>query len=191
MISAERVRDIFYSLKFYFNNDYDALKYNFVLKHQNIEDSKLLHFRGLSLKLQTEEKVLGFFISNFSEHFLNENEYPRYITDINSKKNNIVWMKWQGRLSNLKNLYNEELIKYEIDDLISIKDKFVQPKIVSLWLKKQISIETIALLCYKYNSEFDKWLKESQDNIFLPKILDFYKKYTRLMIYYLKEVKKK
>jgi hypothetical protein len=84
---------------------------------------------------------------------------------------------WQKRIESLSYIFKTELNKMKEE----YKDNFVVPKgqhphLITLYLQKQISLETFTILCH-ISKTFDYWEKEVVDKIVAYDIIRLSRKY--------------
>ena len=88
-----------------------------------------------------------------------------------------VYEDWQKRIESLSYTFKTELNKLKEE----YRDNFVvhtgqHPHLITLYLQKQISLETFTILCH-ISKTFDYWEKEVVDKIVASDIMLLSKKY--------------
>lgn len=152
------------SLKNHFTKiDYDYLKYRGKVKASESSFYKRkdrFWFEKLS-RQKKDEEILNFFIANFA---LCDDPQQVWIGEI-MKNGDQNYIDWQRRIQSLSYIFKEELdpifSQKNFNEMFSILGS-KHPKILKLFLRKEISIESMIILnkILNYKKEFDMKLDD-------------------------------
>ena len=122
-------------------------------------------------KLSSKKDYKNMLISNMIK---NPNVWIREVIDEQGVE---VYEDWQKRIESLSYTFKTELNKLKEE----YRDNFVvptgqHPHLITLYLQKQISLETFTILCH-ISKTFDYWEKEVVDKIVAGDIMLLSKKY--------------
>lgn len=173
----------FLALKQYFNSDYDYFKYQGKVNasKDSFERRKdKYQFYRLS-KHQDVEKLL---VSNFVERDL------KWVGDVFDEEGQRVYSEWLRRQESLTYIFTNDLKKLlpKFDDNVIIKDG-QHPPLLKLYLRKEISVETLVVLNDVFNF-FPYWNKHIEDTIIWPGIYKKCLKYKPFVQYNVFKCKK-
>lgn len=146
------------ALKAHFSTNYDYLKYNGKLKSANPAAFNSSNLKLFFQKLAKHSDVQGFLVANFLE------DSKAWIRDLAySDRAEAVYTEWAKRVQSLTYIFTQEIKKLDEDNF---NENFIiknggHPLILKLYLRKEISLETLTILvdlsgCDKY---FNKVLK--------------------------------
>lgn len=124
-------------------------------------------------KLAKHTDCKGFLVSNLLE---NTSAWVRELAY--SDKAEETYTNWLRRQQSLQYLYKQDLTKLReaFDDNILVKDNN-HPHIVVLYLRKQIQLETLCIVC-KLTNCLEYWEKHSEDDPIFEEVIQLVKKYT-------------
>lgn len=192
MITSQKLRQCFHSLKLHFRNEYDYFTYG---SNARIKESQELDraFLYLPYKLVTEDNAVKYFVANFVDYFIQEGRVASHITDFSKSKSISTWKGWEGRIERIEYLVKQEINSSgkTIEELISLDDPYMHPLIISLCLSKKMSFETFAVVVSRHSDIFERWLSVTSDTIFLPEYIKFIKAYTPFVKKYVVEHREK
>lgn len=148
------------SLKNHFTQtNYDFLKYNGKVKASEKSFYKRkdrFWFEKLS-RQKDDDEIISFFVANFS---LSDNPDKLWIGEL-IKSGNDNFLKWQKKIQSLSYNFKEEIesifLDKEFDSFFALKNRS-HPKILKLYLSKEISLETLIILdsILGYKKSFDR-----------------------------------
>jgi hypothetical protein len=173
----------FLALKSHFTSSYDYFKYQGkVSATSNAFETRKdkYHFYKLS-KHKDPEKYL---LSNFVEKDL------KWVGDLFGEESEQVYMDWLKRQESLTYVFSNDIKKLltNFDDNIIIRDG-QHPPLLKMFLRKQISIETLIILNDIFNF-FPHWNKKIEDTIIWPSIYNKCLKYKPFIQYNVFKCKK-
>lgn len=131
---------LYTALKLHFNSSYDFIKYNGKTKSLVNAFEKLGAGKFIFQKLAKYRDLQGFLISNF---LVDDYHYSQLKTQ--ECENN--FLQWQKRIQSLTYLYKEDLKKLDeiFEDNFKAREN-LYPKVISLYIQKKISLETLIIL---------------------------------------------
>ncbi len=95
MIDPIRIQEIFQAICLHLNSD----SYNFFLYRGKTRSKKLTPFASrIATRLKTEEEVIGFFIANQIEYFLEHNKINTWIGNFTNREAFDIWEVHTGYL---------------------------------------------------------------------------------------------
>lgn len=162
------VYQMYIALKLHFTKeDYDYFKFrgkSRVSKESFEKRKDSYFFKKLSAKYE-QNRIEQFFVSNFIADDKN------YIKNMMSPRGEQIYSKWLDRNDNLINIFREEInllldnidLPYEKNfDTLFTCSRGKHPKILTSYLRSEISIETISILerCLGFVSQLDGTLTD-------------------------------
>ena len=166
-----RVYVNYLALKKHFDTDgYDYHKYNGKIR-ASFEKFQTRPDAFFFYKLSKKDDPLKILLSNL---ILNPKAWIREIVEERGEEN---YLNWQRKMDSLSYNFKNELKKLK-DDYHSnfiVKDG-QHPHIMTLYLQKEISLETFTLLC-KLSNVYPLWEKEIVDKFVARDIIRLSKKY--------------
>lgn len=159
------------ALKKHFETDkYDYHKYNGKIKAY-YDKFMTRNDAFFFYKLSKKEEPLQMLVANLVKN-------PKaWIRDIVDESGEQVYMDWKKKMDSLSYLYKSELkyLKDEYQDNFVVNDG-QHPYVMTLYLQKQISIETFTILT-RVSRVYDYWEKEIVDKFIARDIIRLSKKY--------------
>jgi hypothetical protein len=171
------------AFKRHFTSSYDYFKYNgkVNVSYETFCIRKDAYsFQRLSKKKDYKNLILSNIV-----------ETPKlWVGDLLEEKANEVYMAWKRRNDAITSHVQDNLGKLSDD----FKSNFVSnqgqyPKIIDLYLRKEISLETVCILTKLTNSQ-EYWAKSVVDNVMFPDIMKKLDKYHPFLVYSKEKVKK-
>lgn len=160
------------ALKRHFTNDsYDYHKYNGKVKasfesFQTRND--VFYFSKLSQKQDIHNLLLANIVKN-----------PKiWVRELCEEQAEQIYLDWKKRIDGLTYHFTNDLVKlnedYKTNFIVSANRQ--TPKLISLYLQKQISLETFSILSHLSNV-FSYWSTEVKDKIVAGDVIKLSKKY--------------
>ena len=178
-MSGYEVCILYKALKLHFTTKYDFIKYrgkvNYDVDQFHKNNSK--YFYEKLAKKYNKKEAFNFLLANFIE---NENIWIKdLVSNIESYESYIRFEKRQQSLSyivesELKNIFDN-------DNLFSVTDGNF-PLLLKLYLRKEVSIETIIIM-NDFMDFISIWDKKIKDDFVWPTTRDKILKYSRLLNY--------
>lgn len=185
-MEAFEAYQLYLSLKRHFTpgSNYDYFKYN---GKTNATKSSFdtRHDKYSFHKLSKRADPKYFLISNFIDH-----GYNIWIGDlVTDSRYDDSYKKWLKRKESISYTFKEEFnqIAHSLDDHLKVKDG-QYPKLLELYIRKKISIETIIILNNILNF-LPKWNKNIVDVALWPDIYNTCVQYTPFIEYDPKKIK--
>lgn len=131
------------AIKAHFTSDYDYKKYNGKIKSANPAAFNKSNLKLFFQKLAKHRDVEGFLVANFLE------DSKAWIRDLAySDRAENVYAEWMKRIQSLTYIFTQEINKLDEE---SFDNNFVakdgnHPLILKLFLRKEISLETLTIL---------------------------------------------
>lgn len=172
---------LFLALRTHFNNN----KYDFFQMHGKLRATKESYFKRNDkwffekiAKDHTAEELRDFYIANLLED-------KHYITELINEEAAVVYVDYQRRQQSLSYVCSNDMDRIFCDDdlrrpFITSKDRY--PDIVTLFLRKSISLETLIILddLTGFTTKFDKFY---EDDIIWTRISKKISKYRPFLKY--------
>ncbi len=171
------------ALKRHFTSSYDFFKYNGKVKanaHSFETRNDKFHFYRLSKMPEAKELILANMITN-----------PKiWVGDLLDDKARDVYNDWKKRKESLGYVFRQDLSELNEDDPNSdILTNGDHPRLLKLYMRKQIHIETLIILDDMMKI-FSYWDKNIKDTIVYPDINNTVKKYKPFLEYDKAKMKK-
>lgn len=171
------------AIKRHFTSSYDYFKYNgkVNVSHDNFVTRKdAYQFQRLSKKRDYRNLILSNIIVN-----------PKlWVGGLLEDSAQQIYLDWKKRTDSITRHVQDSLSKLDDDfktNFVSLNGQY--PHIVDLYLRKEISLETITLLTKMSNSS-DYWRKNVVDKVMFPDIINKIDKYHPFLIYSPEKMKK-
>lgn len=171
------------AIKRHFTSSYDYFKYNGrvnVTADTFYTRKDAYSFQKLSKKKDYKNLILSNIVDN-----------PKlWVGDLMEERATSVYLAWKKR--------NDAITSHVQDNLAKLKDDFQSnfvseqgqyPLLIDLYLRREISLETTAILSKMTNSQ-DYWTKTVLDNVMFPDIMMRLDKYHPFLVYSKEKVKK-
>jgi hypothetical protein len=171
------------AIKRHFTSTYDYFKYNgkVSVSFDSFSVRKDAYsFQRLSKKKDYKHLILANAVDN-----------PKlWVGDLLEDKANEIYLAWKKRNDAITSHIQDNLNKLD-DEFKSnfVSNKGQYPKIIDLYLRKEISIETTCVLTKMTNSQ-EYWTKTILDNVMFPDIMKKLDNYYPFIIYSKEKVKK-
>lgn len=171
------------ALKRHFTSSYDFFKYNGKVKanaHSFETRNDKFHFYRLSKMPEAKELILANMITN-----------PKiWVGDLLDDKARDVYNDWKKRKESLGYVFRQDLSELNEDDPNSdILTNGDHPRLLKLYMRKQIHIETLIILDDMMKI-FSYWDKNIKDTIVYPDINNTVRKYKPFLEYDKAKMKK-
>jgi hypothetical protein len=171
------------AIKRHFTSSYDYFKYNGKV---NVSyDSFLARKDAYSFqKLSKTRDYKNIIVSNMVEN-------PKsWVGTLLEEQSMEIYLRWKKKNDAITVHVNDSLSKLDDDfksNFVSINGNY--PKIIDLYLRKEISIETTTILTKLTNSQ-EYWNKSVVDNVVFPDIMLKIDKYYPFIVYSKDKIKK-
>jgi hypothetical protein len=163
-MSAFQAYEKYLALKQHFTRDaYDYFKYN---GRVNTSSSKFEQRKDkyLFYKLSKKKDLEGFLLANFLDNDAG------WVRDVLSLEADTIYNDWLKRKQSLMYVFESDCTK--LDDNININltvKNGDHPLLLKLFLRKEISIETLIIMDITLNV-FEYWNKKIRDDILWPEV---------------------
>lgn len=150
MIDPYEVYKLYNAIRLHFESDsYNAFKYNFKTSVKPASFYKRRDKYAFSKVGNKYEKVLtNFFVANFISDV-------KYVGDMLNEQGESNYNKWRKHMESLTYNFTKDIntiaeyideLGWEFDDLFIMSSGLTHPRIVTLYLKNEISLETLVIL---------------------------------------------
>jgi len=174
------------ALKAHFTSDYDYVKYNGKIKSASPKNFAQSNLKVFFQKLAKHRDIRGFLIANFLQ------DTTAWIRELAySDKAETVYAEWNKTVQSLTYIFTQEIEKLDQDDFNAnfIAKDGNHPLILKLFLRKEISLETLTVLIDLTGS--DKYLnKVLKNDIVWGEIYFKISKYRPFLVYDREKTKK-
>lgn len=171
------------AIKRHFTSSYDYFKYNgkVSVSFDTFRSRKDAYsFQRLSKKKDYKHLILANIVDN-----------PKlWVGDLLEDKANEIYLAWKRRNDAITSHVQENLTKLNDDfksNFVSLQGQY--PKLIDLYLRREISLETTCILTKMTNSQ-EYWTKSVLDNVMFPDIMNRLDKYHPFLVYSKEKVKK-
>jgi hypothetical protein len=154
MIDALEVKSLLQSLKLHFSTEaYDAVRYNYSVRPLSQEAKQAFlrnNQRHLFGRVGKHADPKGLIVSNLLEN-------PKlFITDLLTADAAEIYQAWKTRQTKLTYLFKEDLEREDLYLHITKMDDNGMPHLLSQYIRKQVSPETIVILD-TFSHKLDTW----------------------------------
>jgi hypothetical protein len=171
------------AIKRHFTSTYDYFKYNgkvSVSFDTFLARKDAYSFQRLSKKKDYKNLILANIVENSKT----------WVGDLLDERANEIYLTWKRRNDAITSHVQDNLSKLNDD----FKSNFVShngqyPKLIDLYLRKEISLETTCILTKITNSQ-EYWSKTVLDNVMFPDIMKKLDNYYPFLVYSKEKVKK-
>jgi hypothetical protein len=171
------------AIKRHFTSTYDYFKYNgkVSVSFDTFHARKDAYsFQKLSKKKDHKNLILANIVEN-----------PKvWVGDLLEERANEVYLTWKRRNDAITSHIQSNLSKLDDDfksNFVSLQGQY--PKLIDLYLRREISLETTCILTKMTNSQ-EYWAKSVLDNVMFPDIMKRLDKYYPFLVYSKEKVKK-
>jgi hypothetical protein len=171
------------AIKRHFSSTYDYFKYNgkvSVSPDTFYSRKDAYSFQKLSKKKDYKNLILSNMVEN-----------PKlWIGDLMEESANSIYIAWKKRNDAITSHVQDNLGKLNDDFKTNfVSDKGQYPLLIDLYLRREISLETTAILTKLTNSQ-EYWAKSVVDNVMFPDIMKRLDKYNPFIVYSTEKIKK-
>lgn len=171
------------AIKRHFTSTYDYFKYNGkvnVTPDAFYTRKDAYSFQKLSKKKDYKNLILANMVDN----------QKLWVGDLMEEKATGIYLAWKKRNDAITSHVQDNLGKLN-DDFKSnfVSNKGQYPLVIDLYLRREISLETTAILAKLTNSQ-EYWAKSVLDNVMFPDIMKRLDKYHPFLVYSTDKVKK-
>jgi hypothetical protein len=162
---------------------YDYFKYN-GKTNSSVESFRSRNDTYSFQRLAKKRDYRNLILSNMVEN------HKVWVGDLLEERANTIYLDWKKRNDGITAFIQSEIEKMDDDfqnNFLSVDGHY--PHVVNLYLRKQISIETLCILTKITNSQ-EYWSKNVIDNVVFPGIIGKIDKYHPFLVYSTEKVKK-
>lgn len=178
MMTGYELYSLYQAVKLHFTSDkYDFFKYHgktrtTVESFERRRDKYMFH--KLS-RMVSDAEALEFLVSNF---VMDNHNWTKTLIQDGAKENHI---QWQKRMQSLSYTFEQDIIRIlqegDINEVMEVPESGAYPLVLTMLMRHDISIETVAILNSLTNC-LARWEKKINDTVMFPRVVMRIRKYT-------------